>query len=172
MTRTSTPSLMDGIEAGFEKSNHEFSQRKVVQIAVGGSSSSMGQLYALCSDGTIWSKSNNPKGSYWTLETPKAEPSNATESDALAILVASLDDEKAAPTLTDFFETVFAQKLGKAPTQAQCHEIKNSVTAMVQSPPDQRTLSHFMTLLRDPDVIFACSSAMGDSEALALYFQS
>jgi hypothetical protein len=163
---------MDGIEADFEKSNHEFSQRKVVQIAVGGGSSSMGQLYALCSDGTIWSKSNNPKGSYWTLETPKAEPSSAAESDAFAILVASFDDEKAAPELTEFFVTVFAQRLGEAPTKAQCDEIKNAVTAMVQSPPDHRTLSHFMTLLRDPDVIFACSNAMGDSEALALHFQN
>lgn len=92
-----------------------------------------------------------------------------SEPDALAILISSFGDEEAAPKLTDFFVTVYADKCGEAPTQAQRDEIEGAVTAMVQFHPSQRTVNHFVTLLRDSDVIFACSSALGDSEAVARY---
>ncbi|VVO41864.1 hypothetical protein [Pseudomonas fluorescens] len=96
-------------------------------------------------------------------------PHSIERVDSLVPLVGLFSDEDSAPKLTAFFVSTYAEKLGEAPTQAQVKKIKDAVAAMVQFPPRHRTLDCFTTLLQDPDVIFACSSAIRDSEALERY---
>ncbi|HCF9802626.1 hypothetical protein ACM79F_31430 [Pseudomonas aeruginosa] len=71
MTQAKQPDFMGEIEGHIEEGNREFAKRKVVQIAVGGSS--MDRLYALCDDGSIWQKNFQPGGDYWSLITPRPE---------------------------------------------------------------------------------------------------
>lgn len=91
---------------------------------------------------------------------------------ALSIFIELFGNDDAAPKLTEFFVSTYADKRGETPTEAQRVEIKNAVEAMVQFPPSNRTLNNFIALLRDSDVIFSCASALRDSEAVAHYLQS
>ena len=91
---------------------------------------------------------------------------------ALSIFIELFGNEDAAPKLTEFFVSTYADKRGETPTEAQRVEIKNAVEAMVQFPPSNRTPNNFIALLRDSDVIFSCASALRDSEAVAHYLQS
>jgi hypothetical protein len=96
-------------------------------------------------------------------------PHSVERVDSLVPLVRWFSDEDSASKLTAFFVTTYAEKLGEAPTQAQVKKIKGAVSAIVQFPPRHRTLDCFRALLQDSDVIFACSSAIRDSEALERY---
>ena len=96
-------------------------------------------------------------------------PHNIERVDSVVPLVGLFRDEDSAPKLTAFFVTIYADKLGEAPTQAQVKKIKDAVAAMVKLPPRHRTLDRFTALLQDPDVISACSSTIRDSEALERY---
>lgn len=89
------------------------------------------------------------------IDSQPSSEADSTDSDFMS----KFSFEESGPMLTEFFITLFAEKCGKAPTKVQCDEIKNAIKITDQFPPTHRTLNNFITLLRDPDVIYACSNA-------------